>query len=67
MENDITPYIQGKTEFSVSSIELEPMDIPVISVNPLLNDSDIEHICRMLYQYERMPAKQKENTDPFFL
>ena len=65
-KNDITPYIQGKTDFFVSSIELDPMDIPVISVNPLLNDSDIEQIRRMLYQYERMPSKQKkESSDPF--
>ena len=41
-KNDVTPYVMGKTDFFVSSIPLEQMETPVVFVNPLLNDSDME-------------------------
>lgn len=59
-KNDITPYIIGKTDFFISSIAMEQVDIPVIFVNPLLNEEDMGKIQRMVYQYERIPEKQKE-------
>ncbi len=59
-KNDITPYIIGKTDFFISSISLEQISAPVIFVNPLLNEENMEEIRRMLYQYERIPEKQKE-------
>lgn len=62
-KNDITPYIVGKTDFFISSIPLDSMDAPLIPVNPLLNDEDMEQIRRMIYQYERMPQKHKEEDD----
>lgn len=61
-KKDITPYVQGKTDFFVSSISIEKTDIPVIYVNPLLNGTDMEKIRRMIYQYQRMPAKHKEQN-----
>lgn len=57
---DITPYIAGKTDFFVSSITMEPYETPVIYVNPLLNEEDMEEIRRMTYKYGRIPEKQKE-------
>lgn len=63
-KNDITPYVMGKTDFFVSSIPMEQTDVPVIFVNPLLNESDMEKIRRMVYQHESLPQKHKE-TDPF--
>lgn len=59
-KNDITPYVIGKTDFFVSSIPIEQLDAPVIFVNPLLNEKDMEQIRRMTYEYEHMPEKQKE-------
>lgn len=59
-KNDITPYIAGKTDFFISSIPMEPLEVPVIFVNPLLNEEDMAHIRQMTYEYERMPQKQKE-------
>ena len=59
-KNDVTPYVMGKTDFFVSSIPLEQMETPVVFVNPLLNDSDMEEIRRKVYQYERTPEKNKE-------
>lgn len=59
-KNDVTPYVAGKTDFFISSIAMEQMEVPVIFVNPLLNEEDMEKIQRMVYQYERLPEKQKE-------
>lgn len=59
-KNDVTPYVNGETDFFVSSIPLEQMETPVVFVNPLLNDSDMEEIRRKVYQYERTPEKNKE-------
>lgn len=59
-KNDITPYIAGKTDFFVSSIPMDRQPVPVIYVNPLLNEENMEEIRRMIYQYERIPKKQKE-------
>lgn len=59
-KKDITPYITAKTDFFVSSISTEITDVPVIYVNPLLNEGDMEEIRRMVYQYERIPEKQRE-------
>lgn len=59
-KNDITPYIVGKTDFFVSSIPTDPLEVPVIFVNPLLNEEDMMRIRQMTYEYERMPEKHKE-------
>lgn len=59
-KNDITSYVQGKTDFFVSSLPIEKAEIPVIHVNPLLNEEDIAQIRKMIYQYQRMPAKHKQ-------
>lgn len=59
-KNDITPYVAGKTDFFISSIPLEQQEVPVIFVNPLLNEEDMDQIRRMIYQYERTPEKREE-------
>ncbi|MDO4338739.1 MAG: BglG family transcription antiterminator [Eubacteriales bacterium] len=61
-KKDITPYIAGRLDFFVSSIPMEPQEAPVIFVNPLLNENDMEQVRRMVYQYERMPEKHKEEN-----
>lgn len=62
-KKDITPYIVGKNDFFVSSISLENVDAPVIYVNPLLNEADMEQVRKTVYQYERMPEKETEKTN----
>lgn len=62
-KNDITPYIIGKTDFLISTIPMEPQDIPVVSVNPLLNKENMEEIREMILRYERMPEKHKEENE----
>lgn len=57
---DITPYIAGKMDFFISSIPIEEMETPVLYVNPLLNEEDMEQIQRLTYKYERIPEKNKE-------
>lgn len=59
-KNDVTPFVAGKTDFFVSSISLENVDTPVIYVNPLLNDKDMEQIRAMIFQYERTPEASGE-------
>lgn len=60
-KNDITPYILGKTDFLISSIPMEQQEIPVIQVNPLLNEENMEEIRKLFFQYERLPQKHKED------
>lgn len=62
-KNDVTSYVDGKTDFFISSIAMEHTESPVIFVNPLLGENDMEEIRRMVYQYERIPEKQKEVTE----
>lgn len=57
---EVTPYVMSRTDFFISSISIEQPDIPVVFVNPLLNEEDIDNIRHMITKYERMPKKQKE-------
>lgn len=59
-KHDITPYIMSRTDFFISSIPMEQLDIPIVFVNPLLNEEDIENIRQMIRKYERLPKKHKE-------
>lgn len=61
-KNDITPYIAGKTDFFVTSIPIDPLDTPAVFVDPLLSASDMEQVRKLVYKYERMPEKKKEET-----
>lgn len=61
-KNDITPYIAGKTDFFVTSIAMTNPDLDIIQVNPLLNGEDIEQIRKKVYEYERIPRKQQEES-----
>ncbi len=61
-QNDITPYIVGKTDFFISSISLKQLDADVLLVNPLLSDEDIEHIRQKIFHYERMPGREQKET-----
>lgn len=60
-KRDISPYIIAKTDFFVSSISMEKVEIPVVYVNPLLNEKDMDKIHKLVQQYERMPEKRQED------
>ncbi len=62
-KRDMTAYEEQKYDFCISSIAIEMMEIPVIEVNPLLNEEDIEAIRRYVNKYERTPEKQKEKLE----
>ena len=59
-KNDVTPYIIGKTDFFILFIPLEIDDVPVLYVNPLLNEKDMDEIRHLFYKYERLPQKHEE-------
>ena len=65
-KNDITPYVEKKTDFFVSSIPVK-LDSDMIQVNPLLNNEDIESIRQKIFQYERLPQKQEDEESAFTL
>ena len=65
-KNEVTPYIESKADFFVSSIPIDVTEIPVIYVNPLLGENDMEAIRKTLYRYERLPGKSVEE-DAFTL
>ena len=65
-KRDINPYILAKTDFFVSSIPMEETEIPVIFVNPFLNEKDMDEIQKLVHKYERLPEKRQEE-DPFSL
>lgn len=58
---DITPYVAGQADFFVSSVPLDVAGPPVIYVSPLLSETDMGEIRQMIYQFERLPRKQKES------
>ncbi len=62
-KNDITPFVAGRTDFFVTSIPMEEVGIPILFVNPLLNEEDMYNIQQMVYAFERTPAKQKREDE----
>ncbi|MFI3176505.1 MAG: transcription antiterminator [Eubacteriales bacterium] len=61
-KRDMTAYEEQKYDFCITSIQMETSSIPLIEVNPLLNEEDIDRIRKMVTKYERMPRKKKETT-----
>lgn len=62
-KSDLTQYIATKLDFFVTSIAMDPQEIPVVFVNPLLSEEDMERIRHMVYTYERSPKKHTAETD----
>ena len=60
-KRDVNPYVVARTDFFVATLPLEQPDIPVIYVNPILTEEDVEQIRKQLHVYERTPEKQQEN------
>lgn len=60
--SDITPYIEEKTDFFVSSIPTELENAKVLYVSPLLVESDLEEIEKQIYKYERIAKPRQEEV-----
>lgn len=56
-KHDITPAVEAKIDFIISSLQLEDVQVPVVYVNPLLSEADIGEIRCLIYQFERLPRK----------
>lgn len=57
-KHDITPAVEEKIDFIISSLQLEDVHVPVVYVNPLLSETDIGEIRCLIYQFERLPRKE---------
>ncbi|MGM9540435.1 BglG family transcription antiterminator [Anaerovibrio sp.] len=57
-KHDITPAVEAKIDFVISSLQLEDVHVPVVYVNPLLSEGDIGEIRCLIYQFERLPRKE---------
>lgn len=67
-KHDITPAVEAKIDFIISSLQLEAVQVPVVYVNPLLSEADIGEIRCLIYQFERLPRKEgtgDRHTAPF--
>ena len=67
-KHDITPAVEAKIDFIISSLRLEDVQVPVVYVNPLLSEADIGEIRCLIYQFERLPRKEgtgDRHTAPF--
>lgn len=60
---DVTPYIASKTDFFISSVPMEMQETPVIFVNPLLSEEDMEHIRTLVCRFEHTPKKTDSQED----
>lgn len=59
--DEITPYISSKTDFFISSLNLEEPDIDYIKVSPLITAMDLSMIQAKVKEYSHMPPKQQES------
>lgn len=59
---DITTSVILNTDFFVSNIPLNVQDVPVVYVNPLLNESDMLDIRKLVYKFERTTEKGKTGS-----
>ena len=57
-KHDITPAVEAKIDFIISSLQLDEVHVPVVYVNPLLSEGDIGEIRCLIYQFERLPQKE---------
>ena len=57
-KHDITPAVEARIDFIISSLQLEEVQVPVVYVNPLLSEADIGKIRCLIYQFERLPRKE---------
>lgn len=60
---ELTPYIIGKNDFFVSSIEMGETDYEILYVSPLLPDKDLTRIEEKVSIYETQPRKNVESTE----
>ncbi len=62
-KSDLTPFVQDKNDFFISSMDLPPMDATVIQVSPLLPEEDLLRIEEEVRRFELTPNRKESNTD----
>lgn len=63
-KEDITQHIEEKTDFFISSIDLENiLSLDVIRVSPLLTENDLIEIDKKVRFYEKIPNEKNEDSD----
>lgn len=59
--DEITPFVLAKTDFFVSSMNMEGLGVDYIQVSPLITAVDLSKIEVKAAEYAHMPAKVKES------
>lgn len=58
--DEVTPYISSKTDFFISSLNLDELGIDCVKVSPLIAANDLKLIRQKVEEYSHMPPKQQE-------
>ena len=61
-KENITPFIENKTDFFLSSLPMELEGVDILEVSPLLLEEDIEAIEEKVSYYERIPKVKQEEV-----
>lgn len=59
-KEEISPYIISKTDFFVSSINYDELDIDSIKISPLVTKDDLQQIQIKIEEYSHMPEKNQK-------
>lgn len=61
---DLEQLHRENFDLLISTMELGPTPLPVIQVNPLLSDADIETIKSQVYALSQLPRRQEAGSKP---
>ncbi len=59
--DEITEHIISRTDFFISSIEVDDLGVDYCQVNPLITQKDVLQISVKIDEYASMPARQENN------
>lgn len=62
-KEDVTPYVIGKEDFFVSSMRMDEVEADVVSVSPLLPETDLAVIEQKVDFYEVQPRVRDQDPD----
>ncbi|MBE5890052.1 MAG: PRD domain-containing protein [Lachnospiraceae bacterium] len=58
--DELTPYVTSRTDFFLSSLNIEGSKVDVVPISPLVTARDVEIIRMKIAEYAHMPAKTPE-------
>ncbi|MBR1670968.1 MAG: PTS sugar transporter subunit IIA [Butyrivibrio sp.] len=59
--DEISPHVISRTDFFISSIEVDNLGVDYCLVNPLITQKDVLQIGVKIDEYSSMPARQENN------